>query len=299
MSGGGSGASTPPGGSSGDIQYNNGSGGFGGSATTITSGGSVTILSGQLISWNGDTGLSRDAAGILDLGNGTQGGKTGQLNLTTLNALTGIQINGAATSGAYLRGDGTNFVSSVLQATDFPVLNGQDLGYLFSNGSVNASVNVTSSSVLALNANETWVYQFVLPCALTLGKVSYSSGSATVASTFASFGIFNASGNLQCQGTFDTSMSASTPRTVNFTRVTLPPGVYYFAWTTNNATINSSSTFSETNTTVSTFLNKWATLKRVGTATASSGGVLNSTMGTVTAATLPNQAIPAVIFEYN
>lgn len=37
---------------------------------------------------------------------------------STISAVTGYQINGAATSGNYLRGNGTNFVSSAIQAAD-------------------------------------------------------------------------------------------------------------------------------------------------------------------------------------
>jgi hypothetical protein len=33
-----------------------------------------------ILSWNDDTGLSRDAAGVIDVGNGTQGGKSGSVN---------------------------------------------------------------------------------------------------------------------------------------------------------------------------------------------------------------------------
>src|ERR1039458_1544481 len=47
-----------PGGSSGDIQYNNGSGGLAGSATTITSGGTIAIPSGQsLMKYDGIIGF--------------------------------------------------------------------------------------------------------------------------------------------------------------------------------------------------------------------------------------------------
>lgn len=63
-----------------------------------------------------DTAFSRDSAGVVDLGNGTTSNKSGTLNLTILNALTGFQVNGAATSGNVLKGNGTNFVSAALPA---------------------------------------------------------------------------------------------------------------------------------------------------------------------------------------
>ncbi len=52
-----------------------------------------------------DTCLNRSAAGILDL-------------TDVLDANTGFRIAGAATTGQFLRGDGTNFISSAIQAAD-------------------------------------------------------------------------------------------------------------------------------------------------------------------------------------
>jgi hypothetical protein len=53
--------------------------------------GSVSLSSGQVISWNGDTGLSRDAAGNVYVGNGTQGSLTGSLTATILYAESSFQ----------------------------------------------------------------------------------------------------------------------------------------------------------------------------------------------------------------
>ncbi len=49
-------------------------------------------------------------------------------NLGVLNLATGYQIAGAATSTNYLRGNGTNFVSSAIQAGDVPTLNQNTTG---------------------------------------------------------------------------------------------------------------------------------------------------------------------------
>lgn len=43
---------------------------------------------------------------------------TGTANATVFNASTGFQIGGAAASGQYLRGNGTDFVSAILSASD-------------------------------------------------------------------------------------------------------------------------------------------------------------------------------------
>ena len=63
------------------------------------------------------------AAGSIASGFGTI--STGNTITTTstvqgsiVNATTGFRVNNAATLGNYLRGDGTNFVSSALQAAD-------------------------------------------------------------------------------------------------------------------------------------------------------------------------------------
>ncbi len=45
-----------------------------------------------------------------------------------LSVVTGFRINNAATSGQYLRGNGTNFVSSAIQAADVPTLNQNTTG---------------------------------------------------------------------------------------------------------------------------------------------------------------------------
>src|SRR5208282_1704666 len=71
---------TPPGGSSGGIQYNSGSSTFAGSAATITSGGSITIPSVQVLDWNSDSGISRISTASIAFGNGTYGDKSATLS---------------------------------------------------------------------------------------------------------------------------------------------------------------------------------------------------------------------------
>jgi hypothetical protein len=89
-----------------------------------------TIGADGKLSWgNGagavDTILSRTAANELSLAAGdtlkadtvtASGTATGDI----VNALTGYRVNGAATSGNYLRGNGTNFVSGAVQDADLP-----------------------------------------------------------------------------------------------------------------------------------------------------------------------------------
>ena len=63
------------------------------------------------ITFGTDTAIFRSAAKVLKV-------------TTILDAETGFRVNGAATAGQYLRGDGTNFVSNTIQAADVPNLFG-------------------------------------------------------------------------------------------------------------------------------------------------------------------------------
>ncbi len=116
-SGGGSGCSVS--GTSGQLVYNNGSSGCSSSATTITSGGSITLPSTQVLSWNGDTGISRGAAGVVDIGTGTQGSNAGTLNAATEN-ITGTATIGTVTATNFKFGTGAT--ATAIQGTDTSLL---------------------------------------------------------------------------------------------------------------------------------------------------------------------------------
>lgn len=66
-------------------------------ALTVT--GNVVMSSGQVHVWNNDTGLSRDAADVIDVGNGTQGDKSGTLQFTSAKLLTAGVITWNADTG--------------------------------------------------------------------------------------------------------------------------------------------------------------------------------------------------------
>jgi hypothetical protein len=70
--------------------------GVAGTATNpILISNSVQLPSGTVRSWNGDTGLSRDSAAVIDIGNGTAADKSGTLNAASLTATTQIQLVGS------------------------------------------------------------------------------------------------------------------------------------------------------------------------------------------------------------
>lgn len=123
------------------------------SSLHLMSGGSLNWLSSVAINPNTaialpDTSISRLGAASLAIGNGTAGDFSGTLKTTIVNAVTGFQINGAATSGNVLRGNGTNFVSAQLSFADLT-------GSAPAAGS-DTQVQFNSSNVLAGNANFTW-----------------------------------------------------------------------------------------------------------------------------------------------
>jgi len=59
------------------------------SATQVTNTGDELLSSGKVVKWNADTGLSRDSAGVVDVGNGAQGNASGTLNAANVTGLTG------------------------------------------------------------------------------------------------------------------------------------------------------------------------------------------------------------------
>ena len=68
------------------------------STNPITISNSLQLPSGTVYNWNGDTGLSRDSGGVIDVGNGTAGDVTGSLKLATITAVA------ASTQGSVFSG---------------------------------------------------------------------------------------------------------------------------------------------------------------------------------------------------
>lgn len=81
-----------------------------------------------------------------------------------INAISGYRINGGATSGQYLRGNGTNFVSSAIQAADVPTLNQNTTGSAATltttrtiwGQNFNGSANVTGKISSATDIEHGW-----------------------------------------------------------------------------------------------------------------------------------------------
>ena len=69
----------------------------------------------NFINYSGDTNTLSSSTGFLEFSTGIQGD-------TYINATNGYRVNSSATSGYYLRGNGTNCVLSAIQASDVPSL---------------------------------------------------------------------------------------------------------------------------------------------------------------------------------
>ncbi len=65
------------------------------------------------------------------------------------NATTGFQVNGAAASGNYLRGNGTNFVSSAIQAADIPSGSGNYIQNQNAGPQATANFNISGTGTAA------------------------------------------------------------------------------------------------------------------------------------------------------
>ena len=96
-----------------------------------------TGTSGRIPIWTGTN--TQGNSSLTD--NGTTLSYSGTtISGTNINAATGYQVAGAATSGNYLRGDGAHFVSSGIQAADVPTLNQNTTG---------TAANVTGTVAIA------------------------------------------------------------------------------------------------------------------------------------------------------
>lgn len=189
---------------------------------------------------------------------------------------------------------------SIANSQDAAVITAVDLGYFWSNGQFGIPQLGQSSAAIVASGNQAWCIQFVLTKAVTIGRATYAR-TATTGGTNASFGIYaagagGAPGTLQCSFTVATAAGGGATVSTTFTRVTLNPGVYWFAWTCDSAVPFFNGTTVPTQLT--TYLNA-QTNKKAGTGTATTSGALNGTFGTVAASAMPGQVMPLILWEFN
>lgn len=162
-------------------------------------------------------------------------------------------------------------------------------GYFVSAGLLNC-IGIGTPSAVVTAGQQVYCFQFVLPFAMTVGRVSIGV-AVGVASSTVTVGIYNASGNkLIDSGTFSGAANANLTNT--FTGVLLPPGVYYFVQSASTQTTLTVQTTPQAlyNATGAALLNLQTT-KKVGTAANPAvSGVLPASLGTITAASGVNMA---------
>jgi hypothetical protein len=173
-----------------------------------------------------------------------------------------IQI-AASSGGASFDGNGAYFVGPGLT----------DLAELYISNTINTA-NFNSS------ANDVQVYLFQLYAEYTISKVSIVSlgNSFSVHSTF---GIYSYAGAKLVDGGSFVELTGSGVQTNAITPVTLPPGVYWLAQSTDTSTSGQWPAVAITQTTMPTLLSANSTRSAVA-ANAASGGVLPATLGTLT-----------------
>jgi hypothetical protein len=156
----------------------------------------------------------------------------------------------------------------------------------------------TAVNLVAL-ANQVYAVQFVLPFKIKMTKASFID-AASASGAHLSFGIYDAAGTTKLvdTGVF-TSSAVFAGNTLTFGSVTLNPGIYWFAWTTDNSGKNLEGIqFNSTAQFFSQFFN-FVHPHYALAGNASTTGSLPSSLGTLTAQNtiISSAGIPLVLFE--
>jgi hypothetical protein len=186
-----------------------------------------------------------------------------------------------------LTSDGSNFIADEAEVAYM----------LGADSAIGAAINTTAIA-LVVNANEVWVVQFVNRVNRLLSKATYSAAVAGAGGSTITIGLYTIAGTKICDtGTFDAT--STTAATNTFSKILLLRGSYFHASSATTATTLTGFVFSNTNTggmwqSNGVYFSKVTT--RAGTAAnATSGGVLPTALGAITAAV--NARIPTVMWE--
>jgi hypothetical protein len=181
-----------------------------------------------------------------------------------------------------------------LVAQDLPNFSSMDG---FFGGLVNPyiiEVGDPSTAAPSAVANNVHVFLFVLPYAITVNKIVYNVSTLSASDKWA-FGIYSSNGNTKLIDTGVISPTATgTAISITLgTPVTLPPGEYYFAQTSSGTTALSN--FQQINQTIVAVMINTNRARNGLAANASASGVLPSTLGVISTATLRSPML--VYFE--
>jgi hypothetical protein len=242
------------------------------SGTTSFTAGSIAIAA-----------LAADTIGLTD--------STGLFTVTGSPAALG----GSLTLSAYASQSKNTFLggpSAGAGAASFRVLTLADLpsvtsatfsGFWGGLGQGNILGVGTPTSSTGWTPNQALVWMFYISESIAVSKVTINV-ITVAASSAVSVGIFNTAGTkLIDSGVFTTTAggTGTGAATNTFASTTLTPGWYYFCFTSNSGS-NAVEYFGSLSVTaVGAILNKNGA--RIGTATATTGGAQNTTLGTVTA----------------
>lgn len=168
--------------------------------TTIAASGEATfaagaeIESGQVLNWNDDTGLSRDSAAVIDVGNGSAGDKSGAVNLSGVHWYNGSTdtIKATIESGNLLFRNDVTGGDRWYQAFTAP----EQVSYFGgANNSASALLNLVNGSIL-LNASG--VYEWNSDTGLSRASaavIDVGNGSAGDASGTVNAAQYNVAGS--------------------------------------------------------------------------------------------------------
>lgn len=176
-----------------------------------------------------------------------------------------------------------------------PGVNVNTAGASFFWGGVSGSDVITMGSIInnaaGWIANQAYAVVFYLPFATTITRATIQITTLS-AGSIASAGVYSMAGTLLINsGSFSTSATGTFTNV--FTAVPLAPGFYVYVFTTNSATPGF--TYMGTNSvSLASYVN--ANGVRAGKGSATTSGLLNSTLGTLAVASLMG-AIPACLFE--
>jgi len=203
--------------------------------------------------------------------------------LTAVNPSTGA-ISKAQPAFSDLSGTATGSQLPIIVDT-------ADQGYFLGVQVFPAASSDTTASVTAID--QTRVFQFVLPFRVTVGNIVSRVTTGGGAGTFYGIGLYSAAGSLVLEtGALDANTVAINKTAI--TPVTLAPGAYFFAWT-SDSTSTALSAFVVTSGGATDAILNAGSVEKVGTANASAAGVLPASMGTISALSIAS--IPLVSFE--
>jgi hypothetical protein len=291
---------SPPAGLSGDIQFNNG-GVFGGETLVpLANGGTNANLSAT----GGASQVLKQSSvgapitvGLLLAGDIPNIAESQVTNLTAdlaAKVSTSTTVNGHALSSNVIV-SASDLTTGTLSPNNGGVATGS-LGAILSCLGSNIWQITTSETAVAgpsTSANQVFVFQFILPHSITINKIVYSVTTLSASDKWG-FGIYSSDGLTKLVDSGAVSPTATgTAFSVTIGAVTLPPGTYYFAQTSSGTTAQMNFFPSNTAQMFPIFnLNR----SRTGLgANASVAGVLPSTIGAISTATIRDPML--VLFE--